>query len=547
MASEVSAQPLTPEIRSLLRGLRWRIRAYVWAEGLITALVWVGLTFWIALALDYFPVLVWASELPREVRAVGLLAIAGVLAWICYRLILARTFVRLADRSMAILLERRYPKFGDSLVTTVELARGRNLAEYSDEMLATTRRLALQGLPEVQLREVFRITPLALKLLAAVVCIVPIIVFAAVQGSAFELGIRRLYLLENTPWPRNAAIEMVGIEVERVSPRTGEAVFSETRTFEDGEAKVARGSTLAVRVRADTKAKTVPDVCRIVYRTSEGTRGQVNMRKDGSPRADGYQYFSYIGKPFQGILDDLTFDVVGYDHRLNDHKLRVVEAPAVVETELECTFPSYLVDESSKQWLPRTLEYRSSGTQLPEGTRVVIRMKSNKPLEGVEFSLPGDNTVETRELNAASGEQPLAVEYVVDSLDGSFTLDVVLRDTDEVYSDSPHRLFLSATTDEAPKVDVAMRGIGSAVTPDVLIPAQGQITDDHAVAESWFAFQVNDKNEQKQAIGRTRDGKVAASLDFRELRSRCAPPIAITSTVPSRMWGKASGWRSWRL
>jgi hypothetical protein len=444
MTGEVSQTPLAPEIRGLLRGLRWRIRAYVWAEGAITALVWLSLTFWIALALDYFPVLVWANELPRETRGLTLLTIAAVLAWIVYRLILARTFVRLGDRSMAILLERRYPQFSDSLVTTVELSRRSERDEefFSADMLQHTRHQALSEVERVRLRQVFRIRPLAGKSALALLLIIPVIVFATVRSDAFELGVRRLYLLDETPWPRNAQIEIVGIEVERVSPRTGELIFTETRPFQDGQVKVARGATLALRVRANTKVKTVPDYCRIVYRTADGTRGQVNMRRDGSPRDDGFQYFTYMGKPFQGMLDDLQFDVIGYDHRVNEYAIHVVDAPAVVETELVCKFPDYLVDRENGLWLPRTVEYRSSGTQLPRGTQLVIRMKSNKPLEEVEFAMPGDSNFEQRALHGADQR---IVEYAVDSLSGSFTLDVLLRDVDGVYSKSPHRLFLSAT------------------------------------------------------------------------------------------------------
>ena len=99
---------LTPDLRSLLAGLRWRIRLYIWLEGLALAVIWLGLMFWIGLGLDYLPVLVGASEMPAVAR--GVLAARHrrqSLAFILYRWILRRTFVRLGDRSMALLLERQ--------------------------------------------------------------------------------------------------------------------------------------------------------------------------------------------------------------------------------------------------------------------------------------------------------------------------------------------------------------------------------------------------------------------------------------------------------
>src|SRR5688500_13474574 len=107
MATTYPDFALTNDLQSLLAGLRWRIRLYIWLEGLALAVTWVGLLFWIGWGLDYLPVLLGASEMPALARGI-LLAFTGViLAVILYRWIFRRTFVRLADRSMALLLERQ--------------------------------------------------------------------------------------------------------------------------------------------------------------------------------------------------------------------------------------------------------------------------------------------------------------------------------------------------------------------------------------------------------------------------------------------------------
>ncbi len=514
MSSSNVTTPLAPEIRTLLGGLRWRIRAYVWAEGLATAVLWLAVTYWAILALDYLPVVVWASELPRGLRMGGLIVIAAVLAWILFRYILARTFVRLRDRSMAILLERRFPEFRDSLVTAVELANDGS-DDFSREMLETTRQQALARLPQVRLGDIFRRTPLLACGLGSVLLVIPIVIFATAQQDMFQLSLRRLYLLTDDPWPRSAEIEIVGIEVERISPRTGELIYSENLPFVDREVKVARGATFSLQVRANARRQTVPEVCRIYYRLADGARGQVAMRRDGAPR-DDFQYFSFTGKPFQGILDDVRFDVVGSDHRVRNHAIRVVETPAVVETILDCQFPEYLIDRSAGLWLPREVEYRSSGTQLPAGTKVTIRCRTNKPLARIEFSEPGSGKTTTREHSGTVDST--SFEYTIDDLRGGFVLDIALRDTDNVLSEAPHRIFLSAVNDTAPQVDVVMRGIGSAVTPDVLIPAAGTIRDDHSLAAAWFEFQINGQQELKQDLQLPRDGTLTTQLDFRDLR-----------------------------
>ena len=56
---------LAADIRSVLARLRRRIRAYVWIDGLALGVIWLGATFWIGLAIDYLPVTLGASEMPR--------------------------------------------------------------------------------------------------------------------------------------------------------------------------------------------------------------------------------------------------------------------------------------------------------------------------------------------------------------------------------------------------------------------------------------------------------------------------------------------------
>src|SRR5438105_72907 len=168
MATTYQEFALTHDLRSVLTGLRWRIRLYIWAEGLALAAIWLGLMFWIGFGLDYLPVLLGASEMPAAARAV-LLAITGLgLAAILYRWIGRRAFVRLSDRSMALLLERQFDQFHDSLVTAVELADLPDHASvFSRDLLARTADEARGRAGDVRYIRVFNSASLAQKLVAA--------------------------------------------------------------------------------------------------------------------------------------------------------------------------------------------------------------------------------------------------------------------------------------------------------------------------------------------------------------------------------------------
>src|SRR5690606_2957031 len=85
MATSLDRPVLAPRLRALLRGLRWRIRLYTFIEGLAVLVIWLAAMFWLALLIDYGPVLLGANELPRGARIV-MLGIVGIgAAIILYR------------------------------------------------------------------------------------------------------------------------------------------------------------------------------------------------------------------------------------------------------------------------------------------------------------------------------------------------------------------------------------------------------------------------------------------------------------------------------
>ena len=527
MATAKSTLALNPGIRSVLAGVRRRIRLYVLLEGLSLAAIWLGATFWLAFALDYLPVLVGASEMPAVARGVMLALISGILLYILYRFIARRFFVRLHDRSMAVLLERRFAGLQDSLVTAVEMEHSpEHAAGFNLEMLSRTAERAGLGASALRVGQVFNYSPLALKLLAAIGLAASVIICALLNKDAMELAAGRLYLLRNDPWPRSAHIEVVGLEIQR-APGPGEnSPSAALAKFENNLVKVAKGSSVTLQVRAlgAPQARVVPQSCTVYYRTLttdsgfRNERGSVvmsNFRDAGS-----YRNFRFDGKPFKGVLSSLEFDVVGYDHRARGYRLEVVDSPAVVSTTLDLTFPPYMVDEATSNYLPVTgQEYLPAGTFIPLGTSVTLKFQTNKNLRQAKIL-----NVETGKLEEIavpeSATNPQAFAYRIEKLAASTTLEVSLLDSDNVSTDRPHKIFLTAVEDRPPQLDVKLNGIGTAVTPDVVIPVQGKISDDYAVEKAWFEVQANDSGDPtKLDVPLGKAGAMDQSIDFRQLRS----------------------------
>ena len=107
-------------IDGVLNSLRGQIRRYVLIHGLMLALIWLVVSFWIVLALDYGPVLAGFSEMSRGLRLILLSLIISGLGWILYRWVFCRVRRRLRPQSLALLLEDRFPQLNDALATVIQ-------------------------------------------------------------------------------------------------------------------------------------------------------------------------------------------------------------------------------------------------------------------------------------------------------------------------------------------------------------------------------------------------------------------------------------------
>ncbi|QDU28079.1 hypothetical protein ETAA8_31720 [Anatilimnocola aggregata] len=557
-STTATTMPLADDVRSVLAGLRTRIRLYVWLEGLALAVIWVALTFWLALALDYLPVIVGASEMPLAARAVMLLVIAGGCGYIFYRWIGERAFVPLADESMAMLLERRFTDFNDTLMTSVELSqRHPDEVEFNTEMFARTSNAARQMLPNVRYGAVFNLARLTLLILLAIGLILSLAGFAVARPQELGTAANRLLLLQDVAWPRQAQIEIVGIDVQRTPSAEDPAPRPHTMEFDkSNHLKVAKGANITLRVKAKLPpdAKLVPQFCTVYYnsRAREGVRaerGRVGMqqfRDQGS-----YRNFWLEEKPFKGIISTLEFDVVGYDHRVRDYVIEVVESPAVVETLLDLVYPPYIQDEATSSYLPKLDKaYLPSGEFQPAGTQVTLKFRSSKNLQSATIIDPEAkkeaDALAKSELEAdrkkakdivwnysgqLNSSDPSRFSCQVPSLDKNLALEVSLVDTDGVTTEQPHRVFLSTIEDQPPQIEVTLKGIGSAVTPNVLIPIQGTINDDYGVEQQGSKDQVRSVARLQLQTADSADprslpftlgkgGAVEQEFDFRALRSQ---------------------------
>ncbi|MEC7566385.1 MAG: hypothetical protein VX738_11955, partial [Planctomycetota bacterium] len=591
---ENSTPPHDPRIQGLLQSLRSRIRIFVWLEGFSLAIIWVASMFWIGLAMDYLPILLGANELSPPARGILLGIVAVAFGYILYHWVFRRAFVKFSDRSMAILLERQFAGFNDSLVTSVTLknqgASDINSPEdtYSTQMLSETIETALLSVDSVNVNQVFNKPLLLKRALLACLLLLSVGVFTVTNTAMANLAMRRLYLLDNEKWERAAHIQLVGISVVRDNFTSYDFHSPEKQPFVDGRVKVARGATLRLLINADGQ-KRIPDRCIFHYETKDGVSGRRRLLKEGGATGKD-QFFVLADNPLDAIADSMEFEIIGHDHRIGPFYIDVVDSPEISQITLDYQYPAYTerFPVEKKDWIP-------GRTSLPFGTNLKLNLLANKPLQQLHMTdpssaqylatfttvpdartqkpidvaivlqsaTPADTpelwepsmlrglenmegvqvqfTLEQNELrlcdqsknmlpeqgilNCVSSKQiPMIVQlntvksefvFPVQNLQQDLMIHVSLYDHDGIISTEPFTVAISALADKPPNVEIGLNGIGTAITPDAIIPVTGSVSDDYGVDTSWFDIQLDEGDPLKFPIALAEGNTLQTPLDFR--------------------------------
>ncbi|MCI0332583.1 MAG: AtpZ/AtpI family protein [Planctomycetes bacterium] len=477
---------LPPAVRRVLDAVRRRIRAYVWLQGIALVALVLGVAFWIGYFLDRF------FEPSPTVRQVGMFLIAIVTLYVAYRYVLRRAMVCISDASAAALLERRFPTLNEHVLTAVDVAsRPDRAASFHPQLVHETQQSAAQAVASVRAEELFNRGPLLRAVGAAVFLAVSIGLFALFSTDAFGFWLKRIALSEE-PWPRRVHLEVAGFPADDAGRRVQ---------------KIAHDDDFELLVRASTAGYKLPDEVEIRFRLADGRRGRDTMIRVGEAQPShtvagvsdpGHKQEAVAGAldpghkqeesqlfryQFKRVASDMEFDVVGGDDRLRDLRLAVVERPELFAIELECVYPDYLDRE------PRRLPV-TGGMRIPEGTGLVLRAGSTKPLTAVHIHRT--NTQDDPDTKLAFPDNPreeLRWEY--GTLSDDDVLLVSVTDTDGVTSREPYRVSLATVRDEVPQVAVRLSGIGTAITPEAILPVVGKVTDDYGLERAWFEYQID--------------------------------------------------------
>lgn len=517
---------LSDAIAQRLRGVRRLVRRYVVAQGALRVGLWLMLVFWLGGLVDYLPVTMGSNETPAILR-MGLLALMLVgSVWILFRWVWGRLKVSLRDESVALLIERHYPHLNNELVTAVELSHKQE-PEISNPvahraMVERVHRSVTEKMARVEPAELFNWQPLWAWVGTGIVSLVITLFLVIGINDWTGRWARRLFLLSDEPWPRQAALRADGIQLQIPAFSSQISAKRILIPFEDGVVRVPNGSAAMLQISADSRAPALPEVCTLFYRSLDGGRGRANLRRVGSPR-DGWQQFTLDGPPLDGLSSDMFIDVVGLDARLRDLRIEVVEPAVIADMQLDCGYPRYLMDSLSTRSAVETIAYRS-GVSVPEGTDITLHGTASSRLSRVDYIIhssanasqaPQESPSTVVESPTVMSVEPQDKEFRIplETLASSLVVEVRLIDEFGLSADQIPRYVITMQEDIVPEVTVQLNGIGLAITANAQLPLEGTVEDDHGIAEVYAEVAVNDAQPVRLPLA-LNDQKLDAMLDL---------------------------------
>ncbi|MEK0425732.1 MAG: hypothetical protein RJB11_1823 [Planctomycetota bacterium] len=495
-------------------------------QGIAVLLIWLLGSFIAFGLIDYLPTRFGADESPRIVRLIMLVIIAAGTIGILYHYFWNRWLVRWSDSALALAIERRYPEFQSTLVTTVQAAgpsarlksKDLDAIEHPNRpgMIELAARKAVDKIASIDVRSLVQLSTLQweLGLLAATLGLFG--VGSLLHPDLVSHWSKRLYGLSDAPWPRRTSLGVVGLELD-VPPFTN----SPTRDrylvpMENNRLLAPKGSSVRLRTTAKDLLAEPYDKCALHYRDRSGNRGRASMLSYSSSNP---REFILDGPPLEAINDNLWFSIVGGDARLSNLVLETVDAPLALSTNLDVSYPSYLQRSTKTTWGNERLEFRN-GMRLPQGTQVGFWIRANKPIRKIDvMQVSGASGEDSTKQYTVELDKP-ALEFAIPStvLLGNLFVELRLWDDLGLCSTRVQQYVIAATADKVPEIDFVLEGISTAITENAKLPIRRKIKDDYDLDQTWIESRIDEQETVKTELQVSSQGSGDFDIDLKALK-----------------------------
>ncbi|MFM2011502.1 MAG: hypothetical protein RLZZ396_286 [Planctomycetota bacterium] len=495
-------------------------------QGIAVLLIWLLGSFIAFGLIDYLPTRFGADESPRIVRLIMLVIIAAGTIGILYHYFWNRWLVRWSDSALALAIERRYPEFQSTLVTTVQAAgpsarlksKDLDAIEHPNRpgMIELAARKAVDKIASIDVRSLVQLSTLQWELGLLATTLGLFGVGSLLHPDLVSHWSKRLYGLSDAPWPRRTSLGVVGLELD-VPPFTN----SPTRDrylvpMENNRLLAPKGSSVRLRTTAKDLLAEPYDKCALHYRDRSGNRGRASMLSYSSSNP---REFILDGPPLEAINDNLWFSIVGGDARLSNLVLETVDAPLALSTNLDVSYPSYLQRSTKTTWGNERLEFRN-GMRLPQGTQVGFWIRANKPIRKIDvMQVSGASGEDSTKQYTVELDKP-ALEFAVPStvLLGNLFVELRLWDDLGLCSTRVQQYVIAATADKVPEIDFVLEGISTAITENAKLPIRSKIKDDYDLDQTWIESRIDEQETVKTELQVSSQGTGDFDIDLKALK-----------------------------
>jgi len=438
------AQSMDAALMARLRAVVTAGRRYAMMEGAAWFVGFLAIAAMVQFAVDY-----GTGGLRWSMRAALLAAIvvaAGIVLW---RYLVGPYRLRAGAADAARLVERKYPQLGSVLISAVRFSAGQvGSADANSRglMASTIVRAAHQAGP---LDFGVVLDPRGARRAGATLAV--ILVVSAATGVAWpqEAGLwyARNVLLQDVPWPKRTRLVV---------------------ECSDGILISARGDDLVVQAYA---VGVQPREVEIHYNTTSGRRGRESMVTVGGQGDYRYRY------TFKNAQEDFVFHLEGGDDRTDEYQARLLERPAVEESQIRVHPPDYT--GLAEFALPAD----QRAAEVLRGSRVSVWIRTNHPVTRATLMVD-------REVIAEVEEQDVGRYEVTFAPTTTRTYHVALVDSAGLEDRRPPPFSIQVIKDQAPSARLKVPGAGDMITPEAVLPIEVEYADVYGLATAELVYRI---------------------------------------------------------
>ena len=453
--------------------LRRQLQKLLWLHGVCWVLiVFCGVTFCCGL----FDWGVRTSDTGTRLILFGL--VVSAVSWVSFHFLLRPLNKKFSDTDLALIVEKRFPRFQDRLASTVQFQEGHtNSAVGSPELQQLVIAEAVSQIQKIKVNDVLEIRDVKRVTTGAFFACVFSALFVLCNQSLTAVALNRLFLpLSDQPWPQQTVLQFLNSEFEPI-------VYDPADPL-----RVVRGQRFELFI--ENRRGELPESVLLEYRISDGKPIQETPRRTSLADNRG-QVRDVFATSIPATHGPVWFRALGGDDRqMAWHELQVVPPPALQQLQVSLRPPAY-TGRASLQ-LPAGVGHLEAIV----GTQVNFSAKSSKPLRSATLVVKNQRP---QKLLLSKDRKTFQASFPI-SEPGISTYRLDLIDYQGFENIDTPRYEIRAIADTVPNIVLERPESDMQVTAQAVLPLKVIVLDDLGVSSVSLIHQLTSESDSRNRV-----------------------------------------------